>query len=449
MKILHICTYDSGGAGKACVRLHQGLLELGIDSNLLVLHQSTRGIKRVYQYVELPPELDNYSKLKGKFKRILQEFKLYKIKDENDTSKFLKGRPEGLESFSFPNSPYDITKHSLYKEADIINLHWTSGFLDYSTFFNDKSKKIVWTLHDLNPFTGGCHYAETCTGFEMSCLHCPQLLNTSDDNISNWILKTKVNAIESGVSLTVVGVSNWILGESSKSLLFRNFKHVQIPYGINQNVFKPISRIVSREILGLPIDKKIVLFVSDALNTKRKGFSLLLKAIEKIKEQENIVLCAVGHTKMDEFDGKGLFTLGSISDERLMSVIYSAADVFVMPSLEDNFPNTVLEALMCGTPVIGFPVGGIKEMIQNNKNGYLCDSVSFDSLAKAIDSFLQSPTRFNQLEIRNLALSKYSLEIQATKYVELYNSLNHQMNSGFRSDLEPSGHKTVVSKILG
>src|ERR1700733_443973 len=125
MKILHICTYDPGGAGKACVRLHQGLLDQGLDSKLLLLYQSDKSLKNTYQFVFLPPVKNNFEKLKSKAKKILQEFKLYSIRDKYDRREVLQNRPEGLELFSFPDTPYDITTHPLYLEADIINLHWT------------------------------------------------------------------------------------------------------------------------------------------------------------------------------------------------------------------------------------------------------------------------------------------------------------------------------------
>lgn len=429
MKILHINTRDSGGASKACLRLHLGLLQEGIDSNVLLLSQSNKTIQKSFKFIPPLPLYSKSEKLKRKAKRILREIYLYHPPEEvNIEEVVLKNRPEGLGIFSFPDTPFDITQYPLYLESDIINLHWTAGFLDYSSFFKNNSKKIIWTLHDMNPFTGGCHYAGMCDGFQKSCLKCPQLLNTQDDNYSNKILQIKLNAIESKTNLTIVPISNWLLQQSMKSVLFNQFKHVQIPNGINQNIFKTIPKNTSREILGLPSDKKIILFVSDFLNTKRKGFYLLLKAIEQFVGRDDVLLCAAGDTTGNEIKGRNVFELGSISDERLMSVVYSSADVFVIPSLEDNFPNTILESLMCGIPVIGFPIGGIKEMIHNNENGYLCDSISVASLVETLTIFLKNSNIFNRENIRKNALELYSQKVQAIKYIELYDEILKNIN---------------------
>lgn len=422
MKILHICTYDVGGAGKACVRLHQGLMEQGLDSKLLLLHQSNKTLKKSYHYI--PHK--NFEKLKSKLKKTLKEFHLHIWKDKYDKRKFLQNRPKGFEQFSFPDTPFDITQHPLYLKADIINLHWTAEFLDYVSFFKNNSKKIVWTLHDMNPFTGGCHYAGDCSGFEKNCFKCPQLSNTIDDNYSNKILQTKIKAIEREENLTIVPTSNWLLNQSKKSVVFNKFSHVQIPYGLNHNIFKPTDKKYSRELLGLPLDKKIILFVSASLDNKRKGFEYLLKATEQLNEQEDVALCAVGNTIANELNKKNLFYLGNITDERLMSAVYSAADVFIIPSLEDNFPNTVLESLMCGTPVIGFPIGGIIDMVEDGKNGYLCENVSSDALTITIRKYLNKPDLFKSDEIRKEALKKYDLPVQAEAYIALYKELMNQ-----------------------
>jgi len=422
MKILHINTYDTGGAGKACVRLHQGLLEQGVDSKLLLLYQSDKELMHSYQYI--PPLPGNFEKIKRKASFFFKELHLSSGKDKYDKREVLQNRPEGFELFSFPDTPYNITQHPLYLEADIINLHWTAGFLDYRSFFKKTLKKIVWTLHDMNPFTGGCHYSGDCIGFEGNCFLCPQLLNSIDSNYSHKILRTKIQAIKSKTHLTVVPISKWLLNQSMKSILFSKFDHVQIPNGLDPDLFKPAVQKSSREELGLPVDKKIILFVADSLNNKRKGFALLLNAIEQLGERDDIALCVVGDSSAIQFKLKSLFELGRIVDEQLLCSVYSAADVFVIPSLEDNFPNTVLEALMCGTPVIGFPVGGIKEIIQDQHNGYLCDSADIGSLLKALNMFLDNPSRFKGEEIRKAALQRYTQKIQAEKYVELYKSIS-------------------------
>ena len=179
----------------------------------------------------------------------------------------------------------------------------------------------------------------------------------------------------------------------------------------------------SREVLGIPKDKKVVLFVAESLNNNnRKGFIFLKMAFEELADN-NLVLCAVGNNKIAIESKINLIELGSINDEKMMSMAYSAADVFVIPSLMDNLPNTVLESLMCGTPVIGFPIGGILDMVQNEINGYITNDISSESLKETLLNFLNNHVTFSATEIRTKAIEKYDLLIQANQYINLYKSV--------------------------
>ncbi len=421
MNILHITNRDGGGAGKACVRLHQGLLESGIDSNLLMIEQDDKTINKSFKFIApFPKKIERY---KIKIVRILKELHLYTEKDKYRKSEFLSHRPKKFGLFSFPNTPYDITQHPLYVRADIINLHWTTRFLDYNTFFRNNSKKIVWTLHDMNPFTGGCHYAGNCGGFKQVCEKCPQLINTIDDRYSNKNFQVKNDALRDIVYMTIVAPSKWLLEESKASSLFNKYPHAYIPYGLQQNLFKPLSKEYSRDMLGIPKDKKIILFVAVSLDDHRKGLEYLQDALVQFGEESDIILCVVGNKNDKPFRYKNLIHIKNINDERLMRVVYSAADVFALPSLEDNLPNTALESLLCGTPVIGFPIGGMPDIIDDNSIGILCDSVSVESLYAAVKYYFDNSGKYKQDIIRAIALAKYSLEIQAKAYISLYEKI--------------------------
>jgi len=272
----------------------------------------------------------------------------------------------------------------------------------------------------MNPFTGGCHYSGNCKKFENNCTNCPQLLNTLDPNYSNKILKTKTEAITSQCNLTIASPSNWLLEQSKKSILFNRYPHINIPYGLDASIFLPRDQQFSRELLGLPMDKKIILFVADLISNKRKGYKYLMSAIQQLGNNEDFILCTVGSSSFDKTGRANVAELGSIGDERLMSAAYSAADLFVIPSIEDNLPNTVLESLMCGTPVVGFPIGGIVDMIEDGKNGYICEDISSGALAVNIQKLLNNMSNFNRKKIRNEAVKKYSLSIQAKSYIDLY-----------------------------
>jgi glycosyltransferase involved in cell wall biosynthesis len=415
MKVLHISSYNSGGAANAAIRLHQGLLEIGIDSTFLFLNTSNRPISKSEQF-ELSGDTTIVKKLKKKALLLFQLFWPHKRSD-----RILKRRPKGFESFSFPSSEYDITKHPLYQQADIINLHWTAEFMDYSSFFEKNTKKVVWTLHDMNPFTGGCHYSAACNQFMSGCAKCPQL-HVKDNKVAIQAFERKRKAINNLHNLSIVAPSKWLLDESKKSLLFNRLPHYKIPYGLNKKIFKPVNKKYSRELLNLPSEKKIILFVAASLKNKRKGFDYLIKAVSAIKDRDDVLLCSVGSASKEFDEFPNLVQLGIINDDHLLAAVYSAADVFVIPSIEDNLPNTVLESLMCGIPVIGFPVGGIKEVIINEKNGFITSAISEESLSEAIKTFLN----FRELDraaIRENSVANYDLPVQAEAYLDLYNNL--------------------------
>lgn len=418
MKVLHISTIDIGGAANSCIRLHQGLLNNGVDSKVLVLKRHKPGTKNVFRYVS---EYSRLQLLRSKLRLILSKLRIFPAEGKFKHWLMLRNKVKGFEVFSFSDTVYDITLHPLYKEADIINLHWTAGFLDYKSFFKKNTKHIVWTLHDMNPFTGGCHYSGPCNEFEDACRKCPQLQHTINATYSKTILKDKVGALITLKELIVVSPSAWLLNQSSKSQLFKRFKHLHIPYGIDKNLFSPINRDTAKDIVGVAGNKKVILFVADYINNKRKGYHLLVEAIRQLDDPE-YVLCAVGAESCNA-GGLNIIELGRITNERFMRIVYSAADVFVIPSIEDNLPNTVLESLMCGTPVVGFPIGGVVDMIINNVNGKVCENITPESLVKAIKGIISDEAHYDRERIRHEAIEKYDLKVQALEYTKLYTDI--------------------------
>ncbi len=423
MKILIVNTYDKGGAANSCKRLHLGLLIEGVASNVLLRFKQNNWVNSVC-FKEPQKKSTWFDKVENNLKRILKAFKLYSKVDasKRDEQLFLNQRVNGLEMFSFPNSDFDITQSEIYKKADIINLHWVANFLNYETFFETNKKPVVWTLHDMNPLTGGEHYLEVnldCDEFGF-----PIVRKVSDEElkVSKRNIELKKKAIANFNNLTIVAPSEWLAAEARKSEVFKYKKVYCIPYGIDSEVFAPRDKNYSREILNIPKDKKVILFVADSMDNKRKGFIYLKKAFEQL-ENSNLVLCAIGNKSSDLKSMENIYELGQIFDERLMSIAYSAADVFVIPSLMDNLPNTVLESLMCGTPVIGFPVGGIPDMIQDGVNGFITKEISVDSLAETINKFLNNKSCFDNTEIWKNAFKKYDQKIQAKKYIELFDSI--------------------------
>lgn len=420
MKIVIVNTYDRGGAANSCKRLHLGLLLAGITSSILLRFKQNNWSNSVC-FKQPQKKLSLSVKTVNKLKRILKELKLNSDKDlsKNNEALFIKNRIQGLEMFSFPNSDFDINQSEIYKEADIVNLHWVANFLDYKTFFELNKKPVVWTLHDMNPFTGGEHYEETYLGIDELGFPIKRLKSKEEKLFDKKNLKIKMKALSNVANLTIVTPSEWLAEEARKSEVFKGRPVLCIPYGLDSEVFSPRDKNYSRELLNIPIDKKVLLFVADSIDNNRKGFAFLKKAFEQLLDS-SLILCAIGNKNTELESIANILELGTINDERLMSVVYSAADVFVIPSLMDNLPNTVLESLMCGTPVIGFPVGGIPDMIQDGVNGFITEEMSVNSLVETLIKFLNNPTCFNEVEIRNNAIIKYDQKVQSKKYIDLF-----------------------------
>jgi glycosyltransferase involved in cell wall biosynthesis len=419
MKILIVNTYDRGGAANACIRLHEGLLEIGLSSKLLVLHKS-RNITHSYQF-----DTPKKKAKKTIFSRVLNRFlSILRINRNSKTTlfqKFLEQRENDLDIFSSYSSVYDITESPFYKEADIVNLHWVAGFLDYESFFAKNTKPIVWTLHDMHPFSNGPHYEEWYS--KMGDQGRPEKRIWSKDE-ERWIAKFKIeNALifNKVQNITVVTPSKWLGIASQNSLLFSRYRHQCIPYSLNRRVFKNLNKEFCRKILDIPLDKKVVLFVAEYFVKRRKGNEYMNKALEELQSEE-LMLCNVGqiHTTLNK---SYITNFGVIADDRLLAIIYNAADVFVIPSLMDNLPNTILESLMCGTPVIGFDIGGVPDMIKHKKNGMLVQDISAQELAKSIKNFFESSENYNSTEISEDAQASYDLKVQANRYYNLYESV--------------------------
>lgn len=428
MKVLLVNTYDIGGAANACFILHEGLLKKGVQSNVLLAHQQKR--KRnsfLYKNKQIKPSIKR--KIKTKIIRLLKEFKLLKERPISEKKVFLKNRSYGLEWYSFPDSNFDITESQLYKEAVIVNLHWVSNFVDYKSFFEKNTKPVVWTLHDMNPFSGGEHYLEVNLGIDELGFPIKRVKSEEETRFDKENITIKMQALSNVANLTIVTPSEWLAEEARKSEVFKNKPVFCIPNGLDSEVFAPRDKNYSRDLLNISKDKQVILFVSDSIDKNRKGFVFLKKAFEQLANP-NLVLCAIGEKNNNLEAIENVLELGSIYDERLMSVAYSAADVFVIPSLMDNLPNTVLESLMCGTPVIGFPVGGIPDMIQDGENGFITEAISVNSLVETIKKFLNNTSCFNEVEIRNNAIKKYDQKVQSQKYIDLFSKiLKNKINS--------------------
>jgi glycosyltransferase involved in cell wall biosynthesis len=219
--------------------------------------------------------------------------------------------------------------------------------------------------------------------------------------------------------LHIIAPSKWLKDLSQTSPLLKKFLHYHIPNGIDHDIFQPEEQTSARQKLNLPVGRKIFLFIADDLKTKRKGYNLLKTAFEKLAS-DDVVLCSVGRSGTGTIDNPNVIELGVVQTEKEMNLVYSAADLFIIPSLEDNLPNTVIEALLCGIPVAGFPIGGITDMITDGVNGYLASKVGIDELVLILRKYLNGKHIFNKEKIRNNAILKYGIAVQVNAYKKLY-----------------------------
>ena len=408
-KILILSSYDVGGASIAAIRLHEALLKSGVQSRLLTLHKSKNDIPEHYQF-------QVSGGLRERFKLKLRQRAEHKLRNSlrlpNNES--LSGK------YSIPVASYEVHNSPHWKWADVVNLHWVNEWISAENLLvHAGDKPIIWTLHDEHLFTGGCHYSESCKGFESECQHCPLLANSSLPEIASLSLKAKLHAFQQfPPNMKIVAPSQWMVDKARRSSLLSNLEGRRIFNSLDRQVFHPVPDDVCREVLGIPLDKTILLTVTQSLDDERKGFKILKEALDSQGLPEDWFLCTVGKLESGiSISGVPHKHLGSIQDHRLMAIIYNSASVFVHPATEDNLPNVVAEALMCGIPVAGFQIGGMPEMV-NQENGFLAEEVNPSSLVDAIHQAL-SISAVKRKEISNLASAQFSAERQVREFMEL------------------------------
>lgn len=422
MKVVHLSTSDLGGAGIAASRLHLALLDQGVDSHFLTLHKFTSNIPKHFKFEAGAGRTFPFIKNGiAKMKRGLKYYNFYTAPIEKLSLQHLKNRLLGMEHFSFPFSEYDLAHHPLIIDADIIHLHWVSdGFLDYENFFKNCKKKIIWTLHDMNPFTGGCHHSDGCLLFRDNCMPCFQLEGTIDVNYAGKMQRLKVDSMQNivGAFLKIVTPSKWLGNLSSTSKLLGKYFHSVIPNPFDSNKFQMKSKEDAKNKLGIESGKKIIFVNSHHIDNPRKGLKFLIDALKLLPSEKYLVIAAGHKIGSDLFPN--LIQLGYIHSEEMLSFAYSAADVFVLPSLAENFPNTICESLLCGTPVVAFNTGGIPELI-NSENGMLVGLGDSIELAAALEK-VTSKTWDRNL-IRQNAITIFGMHRVSSDYIKVYNKL--------------------------
>ncbi|PIG93294.1 glycosyltransferase family 4 protein [Gloeocapsopsis sp. IPPAS B-1203] len=405
MNVLHINQSDlSGGAAIAGYRLHQGLLAQGVDSHLLVGNAQSNSDR-----VTTTPAKKTYI-----------ERQLY----------LRLTKPLGLNYLHFLNT-FNIPKKSVYKNADILNFHnLHTGYFNYLAVSSlTKDKPAVFTLHDMWSFTGHCTYSYDCDRWKTGCGKCPypdvypQI--EKDNTRLEWRLK---NWIYSQSNLTVATPSRWLYEQAKQSILNR-FPIHHIPYGIDTQAYQPLDPEQCRAHLGIPRGKKVLMFGADSLTERRKGGDLLAQALQNLpsglKAETMLLIFGNSGAAIAQTVGMTTIDLGYLTSDESKTIAYSAADLFVFPTRADNLPLTLQESIACGTPMISCKIGGVPDLVRPGITGYLAKPENAQDLCDGIVYLLEEQNLREQMRhnCRAIALSEYPLELQAKRYLELYNQL--------------------------
>ena len=336
---------------------------------------------------------------------------------------------KNLFQIDIANTGTDITTMPEFQQADVVHLHWVNqGFLSLDNI--DKilhsGKKIVVTMHDQWYFTGVCHYSGECLNYRDHCHSCPLVRGRREKDIS-WRVFNRKQRMYADVDITFVGCSQWIADLARTATLFKGKKVVNIPNAINMDVFHPQDKALARQSLELPADKRLLLFGSQRITDERKGFKYLVEACEHIQRNHpewadkiGIVVVGAKSATIDTMLPFPVYAVDYVSDEKSMVEIYNAVDLYVTPSLQDNLPNTIVEAMACGVPCVGFRVGGIPEMIDHERNGYVARYKDADDFACGILWALGD--RYDDLckQAYQKAVATYSEKSVAEQYKEIY-----------------------------
>jgi glycosyltransferase involved in cell wall biosynthesis len=427
MRILHVSTYGGGdGAAIAAYRLHRGLLSLGCDSAMFV-SQTPNGLEDPSVKVYKPPR--DWRILRRRWRR---------LQIARGLPRYEASRPQGGETFSDDRSHHGDELVAQVPPCDIIHVHAMHAFIDYRSFFAAAPRRapIVMTMHDMSFFTGGCHFDGVftdgdhfhggCGRYTERCGACPQLGSDQERDLSRQIWERKQKAFNSIAPgrLHLVAPCNWMAQEAKRSPLLQGRPVTVIRYGVDTEVFQPFDRAAARQVLGIPFNASVVLFVAQPLSRRNKGFRELAQALEGIRQSDLLLMSVGGGTPPVDVSVSHR-RLGSVRDERLLAIAYNAADIFVIPSLQDNSPQTALEAIACGIPVLGFQTSGIPEIVRPGVTGMLVPLQDVAALRTTIIKLLGDPDERASMaaRCRRVALEEYSPPSQTQHYVDLYRAV--------------------------
>ncbi len=422
MKVLLIAKHSTtGGAAIASSRLLEALRQEGLDASMLV-QEGGDAEKAIYSTTH--GALKRWTNLW----RFIVERLVFLPREKSANIRFL---------FSLANTGENLADHPLVREADIIHIHWiNAGFLSLRSLgaLLHLNKPVVWTFHDMWPFTGGCHYALECKEYTRQCGQCPYLKRPGTNDLSHRIWLKKKEIFSTG-KFTAVTPSKWLKECAGDSSLLADLDMHVIHNPIDGSLFQPVDRTQSCRRLGLDPSRKYILFGAATVKNVMKGYSFFAEAIKLLSahvDPGQVEILLFGKSRGDEVSAFPLRTrnIAFVRSVDTLVDLYSVAHLFVIPSLQDNLPNTILESMLCGTPVVGFRTGGIPEMIDHKRNGYLADYKSSQDLAEGIRWILsmESYDAFSK-GTRDSILKRYAKKEAVDAHIELYKALLDQTSA--------------------
>jgi glycosyltransferase involved in cell wall biosynthesis len=398
--------YSTESGGRSALRLQNAFLQAGVDSSIVSLERD-----------RFPREKIRYSKIKAK---------LISRADDKLQSKLVRSKLKDPGLFSYPILGTDVAKIEELKKADYIYIHWAlNGFLNLQSFkqLANLNKPVIIIMHDMWPLTGGCHYSFDCEKYIEGCNECPMFITPEKNDFSKKAFERKLKFYSKYDNLYFVSPSKWLYNCAKNALLTKDKPVFYIPNVLDNNVFKPINKSKAKQILNIDTSETVIAFGAVSVDNSRKGWAYLQRALE-ILQQENefknilvLIFGSNGNKKIaDSIPFKKKF-MGYLRDEYSTALVYNAADVFIVPSVADNQPTTVQESLSCGTPVVGFDVGGIPDMIKHKENGYIARYKNADDIAQGIKFCLQA-------KLKGYMLPVFKPMVTIQKHLELFDHIN-------------------------
>lgn len=420
MKVLILSTHDDfGGAERCAFRLHKGLNRIGINSFMLVAHKHS-DLHNVY--------LGNRGKLQRSISLVIPKLeKLYTNCYTYSTTK----KPNVQFSPSLFSTCFTFEEYVNSINPDIIHVHYLShSFLSLKRLVSLKIP-IVWTMHDMWIFTGGCHYDQECGRYVQSCGKCKILNSNKVKDLSSKVYERKNNILKKIQNISFIASSNWMKDSALSSSLLSSRNVSRIQTGVDTTVFRPAGKFTARDAFNLPQRKKIILFgAMNSTSDPRKGFKYLKEAIYQIRDKD-IEIVIFGASHGDEIDALPfpVHFLGRLTNDNAISLAYSCADVMMVPSIQENLANTIMESLSCGTPVVAFKLGGNPDMIEHKVNGYLSDPFDANDLANGIDWVInKSDWNTMSRNARSKAVKYYEITDVAKLHKNYYENLLQKDN---------------------